>query len=410
MTRPPPLSALADERLVLGALSGSLARGVAPGSRLAGWRVFPLRPDGWAVRWILEEPRSGRRRAIYASTLAAGADLPQVEVGGVTAGLFRPSTDPRFETLGPLLDGEVAPEGTERARRVDLLSYRPHVRATCAVETADGSLVFARASAERRRFERVLAAQRFASRLEGPDGPLFARAVAEDERRGIVFVEAIAGPTLCERLSEGRPPTPSAIRAVARTLATLAESDPAPLPRQDPVDEAEVAAWFVTRAREVHPGAGEAERLLPALFDRACALEEGVAAVCHRDLHDKQVVLSGAAVRLLDPDTLSAADPLFDLANLLVHLELRVLQGRVPKATAHGLRSALLEELERLGATPDPRRLAFHAACTWLRLSGVYALRSSSRASLLPRLTERARRALESGRRSRLPSFLEESP
>ncbi|MDQ3989296.1 MAG: ATP-binding cassette domain-containing protein, partial [Actinomycetota bacterium] len=63
------------------------------------------------------------------------------------------------------------------------------------------------------------------------------------------------------------------------------------------------------------------------LATRLLALPEPTRVPAHRDLHDKQLVAVGDRVGLLDLDTLCAADPALDLANLLAHLRLRVLQG-----------------------------------------------------------------------------------
>ncbi|WP_396134697.1 phosphotransferase [Cellulomonas sp. ATA003] len=48
----------------------------------------------------------------------------------------------------------------------------------------------------------------------------------------------------------------------------------------------------------------------------------------HRDLHDKQLLVDGSGgIGLLDFDLAAAGEAALDLANLLVHLELRVHQG-----------------------------------------------------------------------------------
>lgn len=90
----------------------------------------------------------------------------------------------------------------------------------------------------------------------------------------------------------------------------------------------------------VHSGADEAALLrqwharclahLPVLADAIAPILEGVCArlevsnstpsPCHRDLHEKQILVSGQTAGFLDFDTLSLADPALDPGNLLAHL------------------------------------------------------------------------------------------
>lgn len=105
-------------------------------------------------------------------------------------------------------------------------------------------------------------------------------------------------------------------------------------------------------------------------------------AIAHRDLHDGQVLVAEqapgapageAAAGLLDPDTLAIAEPALDLANLLAHLELRALQGRLAPERRRLAVDALLT-----GADPAPTTLArvpAHLRAAQLRLCAVHAWR-----------------------------------
>ncbi|MDP9398929.1 MAG: phosphotransferase, partial [Actinomycetota bacterium] len=101
----------------------------------------------------------------------------------------------------------------------------------------------------------------------------------------------------------------------------------------------------------------------------------------HRDLHDKQVLVGAGAsgapsLGILDADLAAIGEPALDLANLLVHLDLRAAQGTVPVATAQACVEAVLA-----GYDPDDevrRRLPAYALATRLRLLGVYAFRPAS--------------------------------
>jgi hypothetical protein len=158
---------------------------------------------------------------------------------------------------------------------------------------------------------------------------------------------------------------------VGAGLAALAAATPEPEVRHHGAgDEAEVTRSWVRRAVAAGrlPDADLTAVLAPLTADA-----RPPAALAHRDLHDGQLLFSGARLGILDPDTLAIADPALDLANLLVHLDLRVDQGLLASPQRHRARAALLE-----AAAPTPatrRRLPhFEAACR-LRLAGVYAFR-----------------------------------
>jgi aminoglycoside phosphotransferase (APT) family kinase protein len=99
-------------------------------------------------------------------------------------------------------------------------------------------------------------------------------------------------------------------------------------------------------------------------------------ALLHRDLHDTQIVLQdGEPVAFLDLDHATYGDPALDLANLLVHIDLRARQGLCSERRARMCATAVVE-----GYSPDPkllRRLPAYAASTRLRLAGVYSFRET---------------------------------
>lgn len=98
--------------------------------------------------------------------------------------------------------------------------------------------------------------------------------------------------------------------------------------------------------------------------------------VTHRDLHDGQLLVDGGGIVLLDLDLACLADPLLDPANLLVHMELRLLQG-LAGATRAGVDACSEALLEGLGESLSEgwQRLRFYQASTFLRLALVYSLR-----------------------------------
>lgn len=120
------------------------------------------------------------------------------------------------------------------------------------------------------------------------------------------------------------------------------------------------------------------------------------AVVLHRDLHDKQILVSAGQSAWIDFDLLCAGDPLLDAANLTAHLKLRVLQG-VQGATESGATAcarAFLEGLDRSSGERGRRELRCWQAGTFLRLALVYALRPRW-GHLVPSLVDLANRCLD---------------
>jgi hypothetical protein len=160
-------------------------------------------------------------------------------------------------------------------------------------------------------------------------------------------------------------------RQVSAVLVRMAGADPDGLPVHDAAAEVEVTLSWVARAVA-------AGRLPERVVDpRLASLLEGAPTVlgaAHRDLHDGQLLVADGRLGLLDPDTLAAAEPALDLANLLVHLQLRVDQGLLGSEPAREATAILWGAVERLPPGTNDR-VAAYARATRLRLAAVYSLR-----------------------------------
>ncbi|MGI8823795.1 MAG: phosphotransferase family protein, partial [Acidimicrobiia bacterium] len=92
----------------------------------------------------------------------------------------------------------------------------------------------------------------------------------------------------------------------------------------------------------------------------------------HRDLHDKQILVEGDEAGMIDVDTIAKGEAAVDLANLLVHLELRAALGVAPSRT----QAAADSFLDAYRPSADVRaRIGAYAAATRVRLACVYAFR-----------------------------------
>ena len=109
----------------------------------------------------------------------------------------------------------------------------------------------------------------------------------------------------------------------------------------------------------------------------AIHLPLAVNGLAHRDLHDRQFIVSGNSISLLDFDLVCCADVALDAGNLLVHMKLRAIQGR-QVVDSSGLTKCSKAFLSGLGRQHDPgfeRRLLFYQASSYFRLALLYALR-----------------------------------
>lgn len=98
------------------------------------------------------------------------------------------------------------------------------------------------------------------------------------------------------------------------------------------------------------------------------------AVLCHRDLHDQQVLWHPRhSIGLLDVDTLAAAEAALDLGNLRAHVTLRRRQGLTTPEQASTALAQVDAVADRLGV--DPERLRTYEDATTARLVCVYAFR-----------------------------------
>jgi aminoglycoside phosphotransferase (APT) family kinase protein len=171
--------------------------------------------------------------------------------------------------------------------------------------------------------------------------------------------------------------------AAGRALSVLRRTDPVDLPLHDAAAEAATTVRWLTAAAD----AGRLPRIDPRPLLVPLLARPGPTCAAHRDLHDGQLLWDGARLGVLDADTLARAEPALDLANLLVHLELRELQGLLPAAAHRDAEAAVLA-----AAAPDPglhARTEAYAQATRLRLAAVHAFR--------PRWADAARALLARG-------------
>lgn len=145
----------------------------------------------------------------------------------------------------------------------------------------------------------------------------------------------------------------------------------------DGQQEADVVTRWLTRTAPYLASRWAVPKTLSDQVRAAVTEDSGPRVVIHRDFHDKNVLVAGGGrVGMLDVDTLSVGEAALDLANVLVHLHLRGLQGLVPTAAAAQAAAALLDGYRP--PAPVVTRLDAYADAARLRLACVYGFRPAA--------------------------------
>ncbi len=324
-------------------------------------RVVPgqWHADEEATRELFEKLwRRGGGAVLGTTGGAAGGALVVLQPGGV---------ENRLASLAGLLERPGA----------ELVTHRPGRRAVVRLTEVDG-VRYAKAL-RASKIERIVRANRF---VEGLAGRVFAVAGCElvDEGAGLIVMRELPGTPLHDLAGRGGAEFVDGCGAAGRALRSLHVAPASWLGVHDAKAEIAMlqervagAAVFVPGVHDaVGPGGGW------VLEGRGGAAGELV--VVHRDFYDKQVVIDGdGRPGLLDFDTLGSGEAALDVANMLGHLELRVLQGDCSREAAAAAGRAFLTGYGAgygAGYGPDDAvmgRVAAYLDATRLRLAVLYA-------------------------------------
>ncbi len=253
-----------------------------------------------------------------------------------------------------------------------LIAHRPERRAVFSLTRGAGpraQVMFTKV-VRRDKVEGLARSARLAAALplRTPD------VLAVNEAQGSVTTAMLTGAPLHELL--GQNDSIEACLAAGTALAQLHRVPPPHgLVRHGPDEERRTAGRWKHLARSHGLPLAFSDSAGPRAELSGIEVPVDQLTLIHRDFHDKQILIdSWGGAGVLDFDLMAVGDPMLDLANLLVHLELRALQGVVPDAAP--LQSAVLNGYQ---PTPDQlRRVPQYERTTWDRLAGVYAFRSVS--------------------------------
>ncbi|MCT1605788.1 aminoglycoside phosphotransferase family protein [Nesterenkonia massiliensis] len=145
------------------------------------------------------------------------------------------------------------------------------------------------------------------------------------------------------------------------------------IPVHSAADEATVLVSWTSQVSRYIDDADSTARAARRLGAHLEALPAAQLRVCHRDLHDKQLLWSPQRPGLLDVDTACLADPALDLGNLRAHARLRRCQG-VWTAQQADVVISHIDQTAEATAVPEETLRTYEQAAL-LRLGCVYAVR-----------------------------------
>ncbi|MFN0006452.1 MAG: phosphotransferase family protein [Planctomycetota bacterium] len=276
-----------------------------------------------------------------------------------------------------------------RAGRARILSWRPGRRIVARVDDELGSRI--QKGHRSKRFRGALASHRAALERVDADAFTVPLLLETDPDQATLTFGILPGTPF-----EPGSATAADLTEIGRRISRLQQSrcdDLPPHGRKDEVALLERAGLRAEKALGSLPGGW---RSSAARLEAWASRAPGRDVAAHRDLHDGQILVDGGRFGLLDFDLLARAERALDLANLAVHVELRLLES---SRSAPSLPEVVATEalLEGAQARADPgfaEAFAYYRASTALRLALLCAVRPFLSSSVAPMLA-RARAALD---------------
>ncbi len=264
------------------------------------------------VRTSLSKSRHGQK---------AGFDdraINVVETAGLV--LRRPGLDERLPGLRLLHDPAFARDrfqvlfGRDPGDvMVDLVAHRLGKRAVLRAMSADGIFyVRLRAIKSTDGLDRLVRHRMLWNSLSGRPDLRIPQPLGSMPEIGASFFAVLPGSSPDFATSDSA--------ATARAIAALQALEPAGLPVHSGMDEARILSDWLQRCQRWRPEL--AAKIAASVAHVSVALGQTSASVrpCHRDLHEKQILVADGVAGLLDFDTLCLSDPALDAGNLLAHL------------------------------------------------------------------------------------------
>lgn len=338
--------------------------------------------ETWIAEWI-GQSTPYRREAEAGRLLRLGQTdslLWNAETGFL---LRRPGSDAKLPGLRLLADRTLAETclrrlGVKGPFDISLVAHRLGRRAVLRIRHGEGT-AYARLRSPTSQAATAATARHHAlwqASLDDADVKL-PRPLGVDQALGLALYAALPGSPLFLRGLRGF----VGIEATARALLSL-QNKVCDAPLWTVEDEIALLSQWQDRIAQVFPDLAAALRpKLSSVFTDLRMLPLLAPVLCHRDLHEGQILLFRGRAGMLDFDTLSRGDPAMDLGNLQAHLDLAGLrQGRSFAAYATAA--------ERLFPQVRLSRIAVWRRAARMRLAMIWAFSSEPRANLFALLED----------------------
>ncbi len=277
----------------------------------------PLRTAGTQGRWCrIEEARAGGW--ILLSDAGAGdVDWWHLSESATELSPLDPLEDRRLPELKQSLT-----DALRRSERIELLAWRVGSRAIFRLEGSEGARLVKIYRKDRQTIQRWQCLPSDSAPWRVP------RVLDWDASRKRLEIEFCAGESLNSRWLTGNGDRSDGKR-VGQLLSWLSKTA---IPSDFPVHSVEDEIKILNERLPVF------ERVLENPSPRAAQLVDRVAnslrslpntdpVLCHRDFHDKQILIDGERGALIDLDLAAAGHPALDVGNIIAHCRLRHLKG-----------------------------------------------------------------------------------
>ena len=220
---------------------------------------------------------------------------------------------------------------------IDTLSYKPERRFVGRIQPADGPPAAMKFYAS----EGFPAARRGCRAFESREVLRIAQKCGGSKRHRVIAFEWLYGRPLREVFTDDR----SGIERVSNVGVALAELHAQPGDRLQPLSLERKVAELRELAETLVLLCPEFSDLAPSQAERIAThlAQNRTRCAIHGDLYDKQILLYGDRVEILDMDQAALGDPRFDLGQFLAHLERDCIQGKLSPQHVAELREWLLK-------------------------------------------------------------------
>jgi len=283
-------------------------------------------------------------KAVFRGSARGGGEPPLI-LGPQGIAVFRFPTDAKLPALARLGAAGARHDLVRRVFRwadaavpvaFETLAYKPERRWVGRFSGPDARPAVLRFHQR----EHFAAARRTCGAFSSRERLRIAEPRGGSKRHAVIAVEWLEGRNLRDVLR-----TEAAASSMLRVGGALAElhAQDAPALEERPDTTASDLAGLCDTLAFLCPELVEHARRVAADVTARLAGEERTVVPIHGDLYDKQILLDGACVGLVDLDRATRGDPRLDLGLLVAHLERDATLGRLAPEKVEAVEASLLE-------------------------------------------------------------------